>query len=50
MAPEAKMGMTKFVRVVARGIGYLVVCAVLLGVMTALLGGLAAIAATYAIL
>jgi hypothetical protein len=43
------MGMTKFVRFVVRGFGYLVVGAVLLGVMAALLGGLAAIVATYVI-
>jgi hypothetical protein len=43
------MQMTKVVRFVARGFGYLVVGAVLLGVMAAILGGLAAIVATYVI-
>jgi hypothetical protein len=41
------MQMTKVVGFVARGFGYLVVGAVLLGVMAACLGGLAAIVATY---
>ena len=43
------MEMIKVVRFVARGFGYLLVAAVLLGVAAALLGGLAAVVATYVI-
>jgi len=39
--------MSKTVRFVARGFGYLVVGAVLLGVMAAALGGFAAMVAAY---
>jgi hypothetical protein len=46
---EVNMSLIKVVGAVARGLGYLVVGAVLLGVVAATLGGFAAIVAAYVI-